>query len=605
MDISKIIFLIKLNSKIFIDYEYNYFDLFFDINSSERNRVPIMEFVIAGLVIIICLYIAGFFIKKKYYKEIDELESWKMDLMSRSVLDEMSKVKQLNMTGQTEELFENWRNEWDDIVTVQLPEVEEYLFDIEECIDKYRFKKAKSIKREIEEHLNKTEKNIDSLIEQINELVGSEEKNRLEIDELKEIYRMSKKMLLAHRHNFGKAESALEDKLDEIIMKFQEFEERTEHGDYLQARETVLMINSMLQDVTRKMEIIPNLLVECQSKIPSLLHEIKQGNREMIQQGYILDHVQMDKQIEGIESLLETHLSNLEKIETDEVEKGVEEIKNSIDFLYDLLEEEVKAKLFIHENEGKTKELLQAVQEVNEDLKIEIENVKQSYHLPENKLEEQSQLERKLRQVFEQFELLEHKIVNDETAHSLLRDELAGIKQQLETVVQDLTALSENLQTLRKDELAAREKVQELSSKIAESIRIISKSNIPGLSQEYLYLVEDAKDGIKDVKDKLDEKPIDVPEIQKYLEIAGMAVEKTYEMTIEIVETVTLVEKVIQYGNRYRSGYPEVAKGLSEAEQSFREFDYQTALEQAATSIEEIEPGALKKIESLLTEEVL
>ena len=46
--------------------------------------------------------------KRKYYSEVDRYESWKIDIMNRPVLDEMSKVKQLNMTGQTEELFERW-----------------------------------------------------------------------------------------------------------------------------------------------------------------------------------------------------------------------------------------------------------------------------------------------------------------------------------------------------------------------------------------------------------------------------------------------------------------------------------------------------------------
>ena len=70
----------------------------------------------------------------------------------------MQKVKQLNMNGQTEEHFERWRNEWDEIVTGQLPDLEELLLDTEEYIDKYRFKKAKAVQIEIEKVLTNTEK---------------------------------------------------------------------------------------------------------------------------------------------------------------------------------------------------------------------------------------------------------------------------------------------------------------------------------------------------------------------------------------------------------------------------------------------------------------
>ena len=95
---------------------------------------------------IICIFLAGFFMKKKYYKEMDRLEAWKIEISTRPVLSEMQKVKQLNMNGQTEENFERWRNIWDDILTVQLPDLEELLLNAEEYIDKYRLKKLKLFK---------------------------------------------------------------------------------------------------------------------------------------------------------------------------------------------------------------------------------------------------------------------------------------------------------------------------------------------------------------------------------------------------------------------------------------------------------------------------
>ena len=45
---------------------------------------------------------------------------------------------------------------------------------------------------------------------------------------------------------------------------------------------------------------------------------------------------------------------------------------------------------------------------------------------------------------------------------------------------------------------------------------------------------------------------------------------------------------------------PSVDKGLYEAEQFFRSFQYKKAFEQAASSIEKVDPNALKKIETLL-----
>ncbi|WP_010099199.1 septation ring formation regulator EzrA, partial [Ornithinibacillus scapharcae] len=47
----------------------------------------------------------------------------------------------------------------------------------------------------------------------------------------------------------------------------------------------------------------------------------------------------------------------------------------------------------------------------------------------------------------------------------------------------------------------------------------------------------------------------------------------------------------------YRSKFPLLAARLAEAEGLFRSYNYEVALEQAASALEEVEPGALKRIE--------
>ena len=558
-----------------------------------------MEYIIGGISLFFGIFLSGYFMKKKYYKESDRLEKWKFEINSRPVIEEMQKVKQLNMNGQTEERFEKWRNDWDEVITEKLPDLEELLFDAEEFIDKYRFKKAKAVQQEIEKVLTETEEKINTILSELHELVGSEEKNRTEMEELKELYRESKKMLLAHRHSFGKSEEFLEQRLNEVTGRFAQFNEKTEEGNYLDAREIVLSIRGDLEKIKGDMDLIPDLLVECHSTIPFQLSELQEGYKEMLTQGYILDHAQVEERTGEISSTLEVCLNRVETADLDGVPEQINEWKETIDEIYDLLENEVIAKQKIEQTDREILSMLRSARVDNQDLKKEMVQIQQSYHLEEVDIQAAEIMEKRIEDLFRRFELLEHKVNGNMAAYSHLSNELLEVKDTIGFIVEEQALLSEKLHALRKDELSAREKVKELNIKITESIRTISNSNIPGVPHQYKELIDDAQESIQNVIAKLEEKPLNIPVVLQYLEVALLTVEKVVSMTDEVIETAQLVEKVIQYGNRYRSRYSSVNKGLDEAEKSFRNFNYKEALEQASASIEEIEPGALEKIEVL------
>lgn len=574
-----------------------------DLNEVFETGGLNVTYFIGFIILLLALFVLGYFIKKKYFKEMDRLEAWKIDLFNRPILDEMSKVKQLNMTGQTEELFEGWRNQWDDIITVKLPDLEEMLFDAEEFIDKYRFAKAKAVQKEINDKLQSTENEINKIVEELHELVGSEEKNRTEIEQLKELYRETKKTLLAHRHSFGKSEKYLEAQLDDVTKKFHEFDEKTDHGNYLEARELVLGIHDQLMKVKNNMATIPQLLIECQSLIPAQLSDILEGYREMTEKGYYLSHIQLENEIESLQEKLAAYLALIEETKIEEALEGIGEIKERIDILFDLLEKEVNAKHFILQNEKGMSGLLSSVLEEHDHLSNEVKHVQESYHLTESDFEIQRHLEKQLATVTKHYEILMEKININETALTILCEELKEIKMHIEMIQEEQENFALKLQALRKDEFEARETLRELTKKVGETIRLVSKSNIPGLPEDYKYLLEDTNESIQNVKLQLQEKPLNVSALNQYLEIAVLTVEKLSTTTVELIENVMLAEKAIQYGNRYRSQYPSVAKGLSDAENAFRHFEYQEALEQAATSLESIDPGVLKKIKATVVKQ--
>lgn len=555
-----------------------------------------MEIVIGLFVVVLALIIIGYFFKKKKYTDIDRLEEWKLQIVNRPVLEELSKVKQLNMTGETEEMFEKWRNEWDEVITIDLPGVEELLFDAEECIDKYRFSQSKVIQKNISDKLKGIENKIQCIIDELNELVGSEEKNRIEMEDLKESYRIAKKQLLAHRHAYGKAANHLERQLEEVVAIFSSFEEATENGNYLYARELVLKIRANMKAFEEKMQCIPNLFVECQTYLPGELTDLRNGYLEMVESGYVLDHIDLASQMVSIEKTLQEYVAFIEKAEIEEVQKGLDDVKDQINHLYELFEKEAVSKQYIFKQRDAVMDKVSEVTFNNNKLKVDLISIQGSYHLTEEDTKLQKKLEKQLLTISKQFEHIQAKIDENALGASILADGMKELEKSLEAVENEQDAFIQKLSDLRKDEIEAKEAIKELRQKLNQSVKWLSKHNVPGVPGHIKAYLEETKEALEDVELKLNETPLDMASVNIFLEKAVAMVDRYVETVKELIETMLLAEKVIQYTNRYRSSNAGVQSALMAAENDFRNFEYESALESAASILEKVEPGSIKEM---------
>ncbi|MFK2824684.1 septation ring formation regulator EzrA [Bacillus sp. B190/17] len=559
-----------------------------------------MKFIIAVVLMAAILLIIAYFNRKKIYKEIDALEKRKIEIMHRPVTDELSKVKRLNMTGQTEELFERWRQTWDEVLTVDLAQVEEKLFESEERTDQFRFGKAKEINEEINQNLEESEEKVDGILAELNELIGSEESNREESEELKAMQRAAKKQLLAHRHTFSKAAPVLEEQLNSLSSKFEKFEAQTIEGNYLAAREVILKLSDDMNHIVHKMEKIPVLMAEVSNLLPSQLNEIESGYKEMVQKGYLLEHLQVEKEIKSLREQLSLYKEFIIKTETNEVEAGIQDVKENIEFFYDLLEKEVEAKHFLTRNDQQTRDQLEGVRTANEDLQAETEHVRLSYQLAEEEWIIPRKLEEDIFRLGKRYDLLEARITEQNTAYSFLHEELEEIQKQLEELQKEQTSFSHFLKTLRKDEMDARENLNQLRKKIKDIFRQIDKSNIPGVPDFYQSITEETTERIAAVVQALNEKPLNMKAVQGKLDEAVSSVNSLERKTVEVIDQAELAERIIQYGNRYKRSNPSISSQLQQAELAFRNYDYRSALEEAATAIDKVDPKGLKQLEDMM-----
>ncbi|MCO7175919.1 septation ring formation regulator EzrA [Sporolactobacillus kofuensis] len=555
-----------------------------------------MLFILVGLILLIIFIVAyGAWMRKRTFAGIDRSETRREELLNLPIAKELSKVKNLNMAGDTESKFDLWHKDWDTIVTQSLPEIEETLFKAEEFTEKYRFHKADLLIKEAENKMTTIDSRIKEILSELNTVLESETKNREEVTPIKEIFHQIKKELITKRSQFHRTLPSLEKSVQEIENQLKSYETETENGNYLEARKVLLDVKQAAEKVQNQIKAVPGLYQDLHKAIPDQIKELRQGQQEMIEQEYNLDHLQIDTQLEEIEkhcTLMETAVNELS---LEEAKDGLSGIHDQMDWLYAQLEKEVISRKKLQDLTPKFEENLVRVEGKIKELNNETEIIRDSYHIGEEDLKMQHDLGKsfqKLERVFSDTQSEEQ-----QEAFSSIYERIDSLQTDLaemETVANEFSA---KIKTLRKDEMNAREQIQKLKKQLFETKRIIQKSNLPGVPGSFSAAVRKAGEQLESVYLKLDEKPLNMVNVQSLLTQASEDIENVFHQAEKLVDTANFAEEMIRYGNRYRTDYQDIDQELKAAERYFRTYDYQAAVETAVRAIEKKEPKILKRAE--------
>ncbi|PYZ93771.1 septation ring formation regulator EzrA [Salipaludibacillus keqinensis] len=556
-----------------------------------------MLYIIYGFILLfLFIIIYGAWSRKRVFNEVDRLENKKLQLMNEPITEELSKIKGLKMLGETEERFEQWREEWDHIVTVQLPNMEEKLFDIEEFANKYRFNKAKQNIKLVDEELEAVEQQMNDMVEEVDQLVHSEEQNRQDIHIVKDEFDETKKKLWVQKGTLGQAGSVLEQKMQGLQDMFSSFEEQTEEGNYFQARETLLTIQSFLEDYDRMIDLIPQYLVKIEKDLPKQLEELENGLEEMQQNGYALHHFSFGWLTEDMKRRLKDSLPLLEHLKLDEAAQPIESIEQEINDIYEKLEHEVLSRNFVEKELPVLRERLYELPSLFQALRAETETIKLNYQLNEAHDEQQLKIEKQIKELTNQYAVIEDASEENKQSFTTLRKMTQDFVAELENVENEVQETKENLNHLRSDERKAEEAISELKTTLLQGQKNLRKHNIPGVPENIIFQLDEAEKNLYEASYKLKQIPISMNEVNHKVEKAREHVDECMLKLTKTIDQAKLAEAVIKYGNRYRRHHDQVNIKLLQAEDRFRRYLYEEALEMATDAVESVDPNAIEKI---------
>lgn len=556
-----------------------------------------MEYIVGIVLIVIIAIIIALVLRRRLYNAIDRLERMKVDIMNRNIAAELSRMKELNLTGETLESFNKWKDRWELILTEDLANVEVQLFDAEAYADRYKFNSSREELNKIEEKINEIDIELESIITQLNDLLETEEASRKGVEELRPAINDMVENLIENEELYGRGVLRFKIEFEELTNGLITYDDLVENGEYHQAKEVVEQVNKELKRVQVELEEYPELYKKCKFDLPKELNELIKGIREMKSSGYPVKLLGFEEKIKTYQKDLLASVRTMEKSGLESSKEIIPEIQTSIEVMYDALEKEVEGRELLEVQLPIFRESLNKFAKNFTETQAEVNILREAYHFATDDLEKIKKIERSFEELQTQRLSLSNQFEEKSEVLSKLSAKLEGGLNQLDQLAIDHQIFSDHIQMLRKDEIEARDHLQKLHQELITATRQLRVNNLPGVPDFIWKRINDSEAENEKVIVELSKTPLDIKKIQNALANAETSVNVTKEEIKVIIEQAYLTERVIQYANRYRSSNDNLARELAESEASFRDSEYELALETAAAAIESIEPGALKKIE--------
>lgn len=557
--------------------------------------ITISAFILAVILIIVTIVIIKRNQNKKYKKEIEELDIRKNNLIGVPVLSEITKVKELIKTDNLKNKLDDWDNTFTTIRDEKIPELTDLISEADFLIDRKDYKQAVKKITNIEIEINSLKKKTDHLLEEVKLITNSEERNRALITKLKIVYREDQNKFERSKKEYGVIADYLEKEIDNIDDLFAKFEKAMDNNDYVSVEKKINLLDDKITKLGKLLEDIPTIVLMATVLVPNKIDEAITYYYRMKRDGYPLDYLNVEYNIKEINNKIDNIMENLKKLELGE---SIIELKTFIEYfneLYNDFDKEKECKDLFRQNIKDFSYKIDNINKVVRDIYLQIDDIKYNYNLSDEDINKFSILNKNLEKINQDYKILVDQGKMKTFAYSKLVDELNGLSLKLSRLQDDLDFQLRSITSMKDDETRAREQLATIENLLKKAKYRLKDYKIPVIPSSYYIELTEAQDAIREIIKELDRKPIVIKILNIRVDTARDLVFKIYNKTNDMIKIASMSEKIIIYGNRYRSSYEEIDIALTKAEELFKRGKYKESLDLSMKSLSFIDKNVTEK----------
>lgn len=551
----------------------------------------ITYFLLTTTAIVATLNIIQFFKNSKLKKYIDELELQKNKVISAPIMNEISKVELLAKNETIESRVKGWQERFENIKNKDVPSINDLLIEADFLFEKKKYREIAKLIANIEVKLYETRSRTNHILEEVQEITQSEEKNRQILTNLKASYRTLLQTFENTKEDYGEIVSPIELQFENIERRFQDFEKAMENNDYDEVSHIVRAIDEMIKHMGVVIEEVPSIIITSTIIIPKRLEEVKQTYEQMQNGGYQLDFLNVEYNIDEIIKKISDISDRVRVLNLGDV---VFELKTFIEYfdnLFNDFEREKMTRKVFDENIIAFKTKMIKLNRIMKEFYEQLGLLKENYSMSKEELDELDKVGNDLADINVDYKALEDTVRTKVFPYSKMSKELDVLSAKLSKIEESLESIVSSLGSMKDDEARAREQFDDINKFLRKAKYKMRDYKLPIIPNTYFIQLKESQNAIKDITVELDKKPIDINVLNIRVDTARDLVLKMFNTTNEMIKTSELAEMAIVYGNRYKSSKARIEEGLNKAEIHFLRGDYKKALETAINSIDIVEPG--------------
>lgn len=558
-----------------------------------------MVVVLVTIVLVaVAIYASVLFFQRSFEERITKAKSSIEEILDSPLEEELAEVKKMTLSGDSLSGFEAVEHSYYALVNQQLPEISEHLNKLQAELEHYRFWKINGELKQNEARSAKAKQQYEQLKLELAEIEQTAEIHKKAIGELKEEYQKIRKTLLAKNFSYGPSIDELEKELATLEKDFDEYSKVTEEGDYAKSSELLEKLKQQTRLLKIALKKLPPIYRNLKNIFPEQLQELKAGYSKLQTEKYGFKK-DLAKHLEAIEQKCKENEANLKQADVPKAEALDQQIADMIDEAYDIMENEYNARLKVTRQEKHLADFIEHAKHQEKELLIELDRLSQNYTLNHNEMEEAHALNEQLKKIAKRFTAYMQAKPKDVIIYSEVLNQQTADLEALKKIELKQKELGESVADLFEEEKEAQAVVQGFDNDIHRLKREIEILNLPGLPNDYIEYFFKVGREIESLDQDLNKIQIDMEQIARDLINTQSDLDVLAQKTQEIIDSSTLTEAMLQYSNRYRTRYPEVASAYAHAVELFnKNYDYMGALDVISEALETVEPGCYKRIEN-------